>query len=144
MIGVWRMSSSTACGAISGTLGGATPIGRVARRALVWAGGQLIAGGVGSGIQQDRDEADQLVMGEPVAVVLDADQLGDEVVAEGLPPASDQLLDVGVELLPRLHMDSVFSATLQPKALLMSEAQVENSRQSSRGAPSSAQMIGIG
>ena len=32
--------------------------------------GQLIAGGVGSGVEQDRDEADQLVVGEPVAVVL--------------------------------------------------------------------------
>jgi hypothetical protein len=37
---------------------------------------------------------------EAVAVVLGADQLGDQVVGEGVAPVSDHVVEVGVERLP--------------------------------------------
>ena len=39
----------------------------------------------------------QLVVGEAVAVVFGADQLGDQVVGEGVAPVGDHVVEVGVE-----------------------------------------------
>ena len=108
-------------------------------------GGELVAGGVGSGVEQDRNEVHQFVVGQPVAVVFGADELGDQVVGQGVSPRGDQVLDVGLELLPRPQDGGCRPRRrCTPKALLMSSAQLENRCQSSRGAPSSAQMIGTG
>ena len=81
-------------------LGQQRPLVRVLGQHL-HGGGQLIAGGVGTGVEQDGDEVDQLVVGEPVAVVFGANELGDQVVAERPAAASDQAPEVGVELFPR-------------------------------------------
>ena len=64
-----------------GMLGQQRPLVRMLRQHL-HRGGQLVAGGVGARVEQDGDEVDQLVVGEPVAVVFGADELGDQVVAE--------------------------------------------------------------
>lgn len=39
-------------------------------------------------------------MGEPIAVVLGPDEVGDEVVAQRRPSSRDEVLEVGIELIP--------------------------------------------
>jgi hypothetical protein len=64
-------------------------------------GGQLIARGVGSGVEQDKGEIAHLVMGELLAIVFDSDEVGDQVVSQRVPASLDQLLEVTVERVPR-------------------------------------------
>ena len=68
-------------GANSGRLRQQLPLVRVVGQHL-HCGGQLVAGGVGAGVKQDHGEVDKLVVGQPVAVVLCADQLGDQIVGQ--------------------------------------------------------------
>lgn len=56
--------------------------------------GQLVAGGVGAGVEQDDGQVDQLFVAQPIAVVFHADQLGNQVVAQRPPTRAYQLLDM--------------------------------------------------
>jgi hypothetical protein len=62
---------------------------------------QLVARGVGAREEKDSDEVEDFAAGEPVAIVLCADELRDQVVGECSAAALDQVVEVGVELLPR-------------------------------------------
>ncbi|KZS68389.1 hypothetical protein A4G27_09550 [Mycobacterium kansasii] len=66
-------------------------------------GGQLITGGVGSGVEQDGDEVDELVASKALAVVFGSDELGSQIITEVLAATIDRVSDIGVELLPRGH-----------------------------------------
>ena len=72
----------------------------------------MISGGVGAGVEEDGDEVDQLVVAEPVAVLFDANQLGDQIVAERLAAAERSILQIGVELFPRLQNGGLFGRNL--------------------------------
>ena len=89
-------------------------------------GGELVARGVGAGAEQRRAQHEQFFMGQPVTVVFASDELGDQVVGQRCAPPCDQLLEIGVEVMPRGQ---------DRRAVLC---------QSSGGAPSRAQMTGVG
>ena len=93
------MVSSTAFGCQLGMLGQQGPLVGVIAQHL-HRGGELVAGGVGAGHQQAAREHEQFVVGEAVAVVFGADQLGDQVVGEVVAPVGDHVVEVGVERLP--------------------------------------------
>ena len=61
---------------------------------------QLEAGGVGACQQQRGDEHAEFVGAEAIAIVLGADQLGDQVVGQCVPPVREHVVDVGVESIP--------------------------------------------
>src|SRR6202042_2752200 len=63
-------------------------------------GGELVSSGVGAGNQQTHDQHAQLVGVEPIAVVFGADQIGDQVVGQGVAAVSDHIVDVVVNGLP--------------------------------------------
>ena len=71
--------------------------------------GQLVAGGVGAREQQPARQHAQLVGVEAVAFVLGPDQVGQQIVGQGVPPAGDHVVDVGVEFAPRAHDEGLSS-----------------------------------
>ena len=105
-------------------------------------GGELVAGGVGSGVEQDRNKVHQFVMGQPVAVVsARMVEFGDKVIGQEESPRGDQVFDVGprgCSHARRMWCGVRPSATLAPKALLMSSDQWENSVPVFAGCASSA------
>lgn len=62
--------------------------------------GELVAGGVGAGAEQRRAQHEQFVVGEPVTIVFGSDELRDQVVGQRRTALGDQLLEVGIELIP--------------------------------------------
>jgi hypothetical protein len=62
---------------------------------------QLVTRGVGAREEKDSDEVEDLAAGQPVAIVPGADKLRDQVVGACSAAALDQVVEVGVELLPR-------------------------------------------
>ena len=105
---------------------------------------QLEAGGVGACQKQRGHEHAEFVGAEAIAIVLGADQLGDQVVGQCVPPVREHVVDVGSRASQAVRIADVSLAALQLKAFKMSSVQRENSSQSSAGAPSRAQMTGIG
>jgi hypothetical protein len=65
----------------------------------------LASGGVGSGDQDRERQHPQLGGGQAITAVLDPDQVGQQVVGEVLTPVGDHVIDVVVELTPRLQHD---------------------------------------
>ena len=65
--------------------------------------GQLVAGGVGAREQQAARQHAQFGGVEPIAFVLCADQIGQQIVGRVVSPAGDHLVDVIVEFAPRAH-----------------------------------------
>ena len=65
--------------------------------------GHLIAGGVRSRQQQAAREHPQFGGIEAVPVVLGADQVGEQVIGQGVPAMGDHVVDVVVEFAPGPH-----------------------------------------
>ena len=94
-----RMTSSTARSEI-GSVGEQLPLVRVAgqqrhRQA------ELVARRVGAAHEHRFGERDELLGRQPVAFLLDGDQLGEEVVARLVAPSGDQFQHVRLELVLR-------------------------------------------
>ncbi len=143
-IGEWRMVSSTALAASSGCSASSAHWSGWSTRTSIGCG-ELVAGGVGARQQQAGGEHAQFVGVEAIAFVLGADEVGQQIVGQRVSPACDHLVDVVVEFAPGAHDERfVEPSGLKVKAVKMSSAHSENCCQSSRGAPSSAQMIGTG
>ncbi len=66
---------------------------------------ELATGGVGSGHQNAEGQHAQLAGIEAVARIFDADELGEQIVGQASTPARDHIVDVIVELSPRLEHD---------------------------------------
>ena len=62
--------------------------------------GELVAGGVGAGHQQARHQHAQFFEAEAIAAVLNANQLGDQIVGQRVPTSGDHVVDVGVHRVP--------------------------------------------
>ena len=66
-------------------------------------GGHLVSGGVRSRQQQATGEHPQFGGIEPIPVVLGANEVGEQIVSQGVPAMGDHIVDVVVELPPRPH-----------------------------------------
>ena len=120
------------------------PLVRVAEQQRDRAG-ELVAGGVGAGHEHRLGEHDQLVGREPVAVLLHRDQrrrAGRRADRHGVRVMSAATYSSSSP--PACSIAGRSSARFWLKIRKISVAQCENRCQSSRGAPSSSQMIGIG
>ena len=79
-------------------------------------GGHLVAGGVGARQQQAAGEHAQFGGVEAIAVVLGANQVGEQVVGQAVPAPGDHVVDVVVELAPRAHDDRLDFAEIDGEA----------------------------
>lgn len=69
----------------------------------LYRGGELIAGGVGACGEEPNCELTQLLLAELVAVLLGADQVGEQIVGESPAPPFHHGVDVVLELAPSRH-----------------------------------------
>ena len=95
------MVSSTALQRQLGVIGAAAATDRGDRRGRTIDRGELVAGGVGAGHQQTGHQHAQFFEAEAIAVVLDPNQLGDQVVGQRVTASGDHVVDVGVQSRPR-------------------------------------------